>query len=252
MKDASGMEQQNMNDIVDIKAAQVANIDPMMSIIERAALSPDLPLERMNALMDMRERQMRKEAEQAFNQAFALAMSEIGNVPRTGHNKHLGNRYSTLDDLIKTARPALARHGLSLNWQTKIDDSAVHVCATVRHALGHSISTDLSGPKDNGKQMNALQGAGSTETYLKRYTAFSLLGLASGDEVDDDGRAANTPTITADQARIVGDMIKQAGLSEDVVCKAEGLSSIETMPAQLLQKVKDNLRKNIERKEAQQ
>ena len=35
--------------------------------------------------------------------------------------------------------------------------------------------------------MNALQGGGSTETYLKRYTGFAILGVSSGDEADDDG-----------------------------------------------------------------
>ena len=39
--------------------------------------------------------------------------------------------------------------------------------------------------------MNALQGGGSTETYLKRYTGFSILGLSSGDEVEDAPASEN-------------------------------------------------------------
>lgn len=173
--------------------AEALPADPMISMIERVALSPDIPIERLTALMDMRERQMDKAAEQVFNQAFAAAMAEMPDVPRSGRNTHLKTRYSTLDDLIRATRPVLSKHGLSLNWQTSIDGQNITVTATVRHAEGHSISDTRTGPRDTGKQMNALQGGGSTETYLKRYSGFSLLGLSSGDEADDDGKGAGTP-----------------------------------------------------------
>ena len=123
------------------KTQEVVHVtDPMMQMIERVALDPNMPVERLSQLMDMRERQMNKEAEQAFNKAFAEAMGEMTDVPKSGKNNHSGNRYSTLDDLIRTARPVLARHGLSLNWQTTIEGNEISVTAVVRHALGHSIT----------------------------------------------------------------------------------------------------------------
>lgn len=176
--------------IHDAKTQVTAQTDNMVSMIERVAMDPNLPIDRLTALMDMRERQMDKEAEQVFNQAFAAAMAEMPDIPKSGLNKHSGQKYSTLDDLIRTTRPVLARHGLSLNWQTSVAGNDYSVTAIVRHAMGHSIETTLNGARDTGKQMNALQGGGSTETYLKRYTGFSILGLSSGDEVEDDGRAS--------------------------------------------------------------
>ena len=62
--------------------------DPMVSMIERVAMDPSLPVERLTALMDMRERQLNKEAEQVFNQAFAAAMAEMPDVPKSGKNNH--------------------------------------------------------------------------------------------------------------------------------------------------------------------
>lgn len=225
----------------------LAIADPMVSMIERVALNPDLPIERLTALMDMRERQMDKEAEQVFNQAFAAAMAEMPDVPKSGHNKHSGQRYSTLDDLIRTTRPVLARHGLSLNWQTTISGNEYSVTAIVRHAMGHSIQTTLSGARDNGKQMNALQGGGSTETYLKRYTGFSILGLSSGDEIDDDGGASSAPkNITADQAAELRKLIEETGTDEIKFHRAYGHKQPEEadlalFPADLFERAKAQL-----------
>jgi len=188
--------------------------DPMVTMIERVAMDPSLPIERLAALMDMRERQMDKEAEQAFNQAFAAAMAEMPDVPKSGKNNHSGQKYSTLDDLIRTTRPVLARHGLSLNWQTEANGTEYSVTAIVRHAMGHSIQTTLSGARDNGKQMNALQGGGSTETYLKRYTGFSILGLSSGDEVENDGGGQSVSTVSAEQYVTLRDLITETGTDE--------------------------------------
>jgi hypothetical protein len=173
--------------------------DPLLQMLERVMLAPDLPIERINAILDIRERQMSKEAEQAFNIAFAAAMGEMPSVPRTGLNKHTRQKYSTLDDLIVTSRPVLSRHGLSLNWETgKRENGNIWVRAIVRHSQGYSISTEDEGAPDKGAQMNALQGGGSAKTYLKRYTGFALLGLASGDEVEDDGAATgSTPQQTS-------------------------------------------------------
>jgi len=228
-------------------------VDPMVSMIERVAMDPNLPIERLVALMDMRERQMNKEAEQVFNQAFAAAMAEMPDVPKSGLNKHSGQKYSTLDDLIRTTRPVLARHGLSLNWQTSANGNEYSVTAIVRHSMGHSIETTLTGQRDSGKQMNLLQGGGSTETYLKRYTGFSILGLSSGDEVEDDGKSAGGgQTVTAEQFTILRDLIEATGTDEAKFHRAHGHKSPENadlheFPARLFETAKAQL----ERKRAQ-
>ena len=197
---------------IQFQPAEMVPVDPMIRVIEAVAQNPELPLERLQALMDMKNDQEKKHAEQAFNQSFAAAMAEMPDVPRTGRNNHNGQKYSTLDDLIRASRPVLARHGLSLNWTKTHDNGDIFVTAIVRHAQGHSIQTTDKGKPDNGKQMNPLQGGGSTETYLKRYTGFSILGLSSGDEVEDDGRTAHiASTITAAQFIELQGLIEQAG-----------------------------------------
>lgn len=236
-----------MNDQLALKQSpatgvQIHHADPMLAMIERVILDPNLPMERISSLLDIRERQMAKEAEQAFNAAFAAAMADMTDVPRTGENKHLGRKYSTLDDLIRTARPVLSKHGLSLNWESGEDADRIWVRAIVRHALGHSISTQQTGPRDKSGSMNVLQGGGSTETYLKRYTGFAILGLSSGDETDDDGQGnGSVELISEDQFRELSDLIAQAGIDEDVVLTAEKITALHFLPAKRFSHVRGRL-----------
>ncbi|MEL6467073.1 MAG: ERF family protein [Pseudomonadota bacterium] len=224
--------------------------DPMMALIEKVIMSPDLPMDRIQAAMDIRERQMDKVSEQQFNAAFAAAMAEMPNVARSGTNKHLQRSYSTLDDLIRASRAPLAKHGLSLNWQTGIDGDNIWVKAIVRHSEGHSISTEQRAPRDKSGSMNLLQGGGSTETYLKRYTGFALLGLASGDETDDDGQKVNADraVITEDQYITLQQMIDQAGIREQAVLDAEKIMTLTDLPASKFDHVRKMLQVNIDRK----
>lgn len=235
-----------MTQVAKIEEGQAAPADPMVQMIERIVLSPDIPMERISAMIDIRERQMAKEAEQAFNAAFAQAMAEMPDVPKSGKNAHLKRRYSTLDDLIRTARPVLARHGLSLNWQASEESDRIKVRAIVRHADGHSIDTELGGPRDKSGSMNVLQGGGSTETYLKRYTGFAILGMSSGDEQDDDGRggADRGATITDDQLKELKAKIEEVGLDEGVILTAEKLPDLTTLPAADFQRVMSKLSKS--------
>lgn len=224
--------------------ANVPQNDALISMIERVVMSPDLPMDRITALIDIRERQMAKEAEQAFNASFAAAMGEMQDVGRSGFNTHLKRKYSTLDDLIRTARPVLARHGLSLNWQTGVSGDGIWVRAVVRHALGHSIETEQSAARDKSGSMNTLQGGGSTETYLKRYTGFAILGLSSGDEQDDDGRGG-AETITAEQFQALRELIEKAGADEDKLCQFFRVDVLGELPAAKYGAADAMLRKKI-------
>lgn len=206
-----------MNAVAKNDATTLPASDPMISMLERLISTPDLPIERLNAVMDLRERQMNKEAEQDFNQAFAAAMAEMPAVPRTGWNPHLKRKYSTLDDLIVTTRPVLARHGLSLNWQSGTDGDRIWVKAIVRHSGGHQITTEDSGNRDKSGSMNILQGGGSTQTYLKRFTGFAILGMASGDEADDDGAAVtDQPRVTDAEVDAICEVIRSKKTGQEV------------------------------------
>ena len=154
-----------MNEVTKINPQETAlAADPMMQMIERIITDPNLPIERLTAVMDMRERQMDKDAEIKFNRAFAEMMGEMPQIPRNGASNR--NTYSTVDDIVNTTRPVLSKFGLSLNWSVTTDVSTgiVQVTAHVRHTLGHVITSTLEGKLDKAGD-NDTQKARSTETY---------------------------------------------------------------------------------------
>ena len=68
------------------------------------------------------------------------------------------------------------------------------VTAILSHELGHSESTTLSAPIDASGGKNAIQAVRSAWSYLRRITAESILGIATGYEGDDDdGASAGAP-----------------------------------------------------------
>ena len=220
----------------------VVSIDPMLALIERVIVDPELPIERIQAVLDLRERQMNKDAEIQFNQAFAEMMAEMPTIPRTGKSNR--NTYSTIDDIVNTTRPVLSCHGFSLNWEavTDVEKRTVQVTAVVRHKLGHTISTTHNGGFDkNGDNDN--QKARSTETYLKRYSATSILGLSTGEEKEDDGAASNT--INADQFIALRDKIKLAGIDVSLVLQAHRATSLEEFPSNQFNAAMKRLDKDI-------
>lgn len=210
--------------------------DPMLALLERVALNSELPVERLVAIMDMQERQMNKASEQKFNRSFALAMAKMPAAKKTGMNKHTKQTYSTLADLVEAARSSLSDHGLALNWRSSVDNNLLTVTAIVRHDSGWKEETSMSAPVDAGKgqgvSMNAMQSYGSTETYLKRYTGFAILGMSSEDFDDDaQGTSRGSQTVSADQYIALRDKAVEADVAEAKICLAHGCADLQQFPA---------------------
>jgi hypothetical protein len=84
---------------------------------------------------------------------------------------------------------------------------------------------------------------------LKRYTGFSILGLSSDDEVEDDGRGANNATVSAEQYTTLRNLIEETGTDEAKFFLAYGAQDdLHLFPASKFQAAKGQL----ERKKSQQ
>jgi hypothetical protein len=158
----------------------------MVSLLDRG-VSP----EQVSQMMDLQERYERREAEKAYNVAFAAFKAEAVHIMRNrkvtdGPLK--GKAYAELHAVVDAVTPALSRHGLSASWKlTKDEKDWLEVTCTLRHSLGHSEAVSMGGPPDIGGAKNAIQARASTKQYLERYTLKAICGVAEGGD-DDDGR----------------------------------------------------------------
>jgi hypothetical protein len=115
--------------------------------------------------------------------ALAAAQGEIENAEKNSTNPHFRSRYADLAEVLNTIRPVFARHGLSLIQSTEFDGESVAVTTLLAHASGGYITARASCVPAK----TDAQGVGAATTYLRRYSAAAVAGIA---QEDDDGSAA--------------------------------------------------------------
>ncbi len=155
------------------------------------AVTQGADLDKLQKLMELQERWEANMARKAFNASFAAFKSEAVTLLRTKEitdGPLKGKKHVELGGIVKAATPALSKHGLSISWKLSRDEKDwMEVACTLRHVDGHSESVSMGAAPDSGPGRNAIQARGSAKTYLERYTATAILGLAPED--DEDGQS---------------------------------------------------------------
>jgi hypothetical protein len=170
----------------------------LMRLIEAAAARPDMDLTKINGLIDVYERWQKREAENAYNAAFAAFKSEGVQVirNRTVNDGPLkGRTYADGHAWVIGVSEAMSRHGMSFSWQI-VEDSKewIRVECKLRHVQGHYEVVGFGGPPDTGGAKNAMHARSSTVSYLERYTLKAATGLSEqDDDADDDGGPPPAP-----------------------------------------------------------
>ena len=167
---------------------QATKTHPMVAIALR---NESLDVETMRDLMALQREWEANEAKREFNSAMTALKLEMPSViERDGLVEFKSTRYrfATLARAMDIVTPFLSNHGFSINWKTVNSDKNVTVTCKITHKSGHSEETTLSGPVDNSGGKNSIQAVGSTVSYLQRYTALAILGIATADIDRNDGR----------------------------------------------------------------
>lgn len=178
--------------LLDATERTSGGVTPM----QLAQMAGQIDTEKLLKLMEMQERLEANEARKSFLGAFSAFKAEAvriikGAAVNDGPLK--GKKYADLFSIVDAVTPALSQHGLTLSWKlTKDEPQWMEVTCTLRHEQGHSESVSMGGAPDTGPGRNAIQARGSAKTYLERYTATAILGMAAADQ-DDDGRGASKP-----------------------------------------------------------
>lgn len=201
----------------------------IMALIERAATSNDIDVDKLDKLLSVKERWDAQQAKREFDSAMSLFHSKAPTIERKakGHN----GKYAKLHHAIETIQPIMRECGLSHSWRTTQNDNLVTVTCIVTHVGGHSEQTSLSSAPDTSGGKNSIQAIASAVSYLERYTLFAILGLASA-EFDDDGqRTSAGPTISDEQLVELRDELDAAGRTEADYLRFAKLNSLDELPA---------------------
>jgi len=213
---------------------QTSAEDMLMVLVKK-----DAPLEMIEKFMDLRDREEKRTAKNAYTQAMAKFKANAPEIEKDkGVSYDTGKgttsyRHATLGNVTNTINKALGEYGLSAAWKTDQGESGVTITCTITHELGHSESTSLKAAPDTSGSKNAIQALGSTISYLERYTILALTGLATKD-MDNDGQS-ETVYLDEDQAKEIRDFISVVGKEAEWL-KYLKADSVETIPAKSYKK----------------
>lgn len=174
----------------------------IIQVIERAAMNPNVDIDKMERLLQMQERIMERNAKAAYAadlsamQPHLPVITEKGKiVVRDKVTKDViqSTGYALWEDINEAIKPVLAQFGFALSFRTGLaPDGKIIVTGILSHRDGHQEETTMALPHDSTGSKNAVQAVGSSTSYGKRYTASALLNITSRGE-DDDGSSSERP-----------------------------------------------------------
>lgn len=203
----------DMDPVVDqpapVPATQNQSASLMLAMVQRGA-TPE-QLEKMMELLERQDRreveQAKRDAEKAFREDFAAFRGENIIIPKTKHvDRGRGGSFdqAEYDEVCRRLSPALSRHGFSFRhdqrfgtrrWMTdgtESDIGWVWVTCHLEHRRGHSESLELEGPPGELTVNTPTQNMQTTASYLKRQSLLAITGTATGGEDDESKMRGRT------------------------------------------------------------
>lgn len=170
--------------------------DPALLMIERMVADPAVDVSKLQALMDMRNRELARVSEQAFNAAMSLAQKDMRPVAANAENPQTRSRYANYAQLDRALRPVYTAHDFALSFDT-VDsplEGHIRLVCYVTHAAGFARTYRADMPADGkgakgGDVMTKTHATGSAMSYGMRYLLKMIFNVAVG-EGDDDGNKA--------------------------------------------------------------
>jgi hypothetical protein len=160
-----------------LEAHPTADSTAIIQVIERAALNPDVDIDKMERLLQMQERVMDRQAMMAYSAAMAAMQTELPSIEERGQTNN--GCYATLEDIVDTVRPILQTHGFAVSFRIQTQERGIQVTGVLMHKDGHREETSMLLPADMSGNKNAVQAFGSSTSYGKRYVLCALLNITT-------------------------------------------------------------------------
>lgn len=205
----------------NVAAHPASDTTSLLQVITRAASDASVDIDKMERLMQMHERLVMRDAEQAFNTALNAAQSEMGRISADANNPQTKSRYATYGKLDSVLRPIYARHGFALSFDTGTDapPDMVRVIARVTHSGGFTRSYHADMPADGkgakgGDVMTKTHATGAAMSYGMRYLLKMIFNVAIGEEDRDGNAVSDARAINEQQRQTLSDLIDQTAADE--------------------------------------
>lgn len=219
-------------------AVAAAHDTGVLSIIERAVTNPDIDVAKMRELFELQKDFEKVRAQKAFAAAMTTCQAEIDPVFRESQNPDNKSKYAKYEKVDAAIRPIYTGHGFSLSFGSGTPDTPgnIKVTCVCRHRDGHEEHYQLEGGLDDkgmkgGATKTAIQGAGSSVSYLRRYLTGMIFNVVYTNEDNDGVSHAGPKRITETQRQALVDALGGPGERVTAFCAHHGLEEIGQLGA---------------------
>lgn len=176
----------------------------LYAMIERLAVNPDVDVEKLNGILDLKERMMNKDAEMQFNAALSDMQSEMPIIKKDGSVEYPKDKnnpdgpkvkafdFASFENIMRAIKPVMSKYGFAIRFDTSEREGnggGAIIKATLSHRAGHKESVQFAAALDTSGGKNNIQAMGSTFSYGKRYCVTALLNIVTEGEDDDANKA---------------------------------------------------------------
>jgi hypothetical protein len=223
---------------------------PMIAMMERLALNPELPVDKLRELLNMQLQIRAIEAEQEYSAAMARVQEAMPVVLKDAFNEQTKSPYATVSAIASAIKPIYTREGFSISFTEGVTakEDHVRICATVRHRAGHKddrpfvdVAVDKAGIKGNDNK-TMTHAEGSSFTYGRRYLTCMIFDVATGLDADGNG-GGGAQVISEDEALRLEERIKEVGTPRAVFMRWLGVEALDQVRAKDLQRALGQLDK---------
>ncbi len=213
--------------------------DQMIAMIEKIVMTPEIPIDRLEKMLEMKERIEEKKAEQAFVRAMSRAQANMRPISADANNPQTRSKYASHAQLDGILRPIYTHEGLSLSFDEgdTDKDGYIRVLCYVSHEDGFSRTYHKDVPVVNAGikgvvMMTPTHANASADSYGMRYLEKKIFNIAVG-EFDDDGNQAGNPveTITEEQQATIQDLLDSTGANKALFLKWAKVKKISEINA---------------------
>jgi len=241
------------HDVPAVRTEQPGNEISFIQTIERVAQLPDVRMDVLQGLVAMRNDELRRVAEQAFNSSLADAQAEMEPIRKDASNSQTRSKYATYDALDRTIRPIYTKHGFSVRFDTADAprELEVRVVAKIAHRGGYAETSHVDIPADGkGAKGNDVMTRTHAVMSAISYGRRALLGMgfniATTDKADDDGNAASGgETITEEQQEALRSLMMEHDIPPAKFFKVMHIEKLSDLPVRDLPEANRQLQEAI-------
>lgn len=209
----------------------------VLSMIERAARDPQVDIEKMRQLLQMRADEEARQAKREFNEALAQVQAETSAVAADANNPQTRSRYASYYALDKALRPTYTKHGFALSFDTEPGavPEMLRVVCLLSHRAGHTQRNQIDMPADGkgakgGDVMSKTHAAGAAASYGMRYLLKMIFNVAVGESDVDGNTAGSDGPITEQQLATLIAACDEVEADKEAFCKYLKIEGLALLP----------------------